>query len=281
MTCHANKFSGTPEKQRDTADGLPDRNTLLTGERMTEKKKHKTRNRFYVPTAIFEDPINPTAVAVLTYLSSCCDVNRQCIVSQKRIAVKIGCSVSTVKRILQDLAKAGKIAIVPTRTETVNGKRRKDRNRYTVLIDPGYSSDRPGGMVQSGTEPAFRLSGEINTKDFLLKSASQIIPYKENEREIAEIFENCHTDCFPETGAAFENAIRKMYSSESITVRGETIPQCRVRECLRKLRVEHLDYVTERIQNAEKGITAGENYLISCIYNSVADMAVDNLRAFG
>ena len=248
---------------------------------MTEKKKHKTRNRFYVPTAIFEDPINPTAVAVLTYLSSCCDANRQCVVSQKRIAVKIGCSVSTVKRILQELVRAGKIAIASTSTETANGRQRKDRNRYTVMIDSGYSSNRPGGTVQTDTEPTFRLSGEINSKDFLLKSASQIIPYKENEREIAEIFENCHTDCFPDTGAAFENAIRKMYTSGSITVRGETIPQCRVRECLRKLRVEHLDYVTERIQNAERGITAGENYLISCIYNSVADMAVGNLRAFG
>ena len=79
--------------------------------------------------------------------------------------------------------------------------------------------------------------------------------------------------------AAVEDAIRYMFNADSIMVSGRSVPQGRVRNILRQLTIDHIDHVQLRLADTTEAITNSTSYLVSCIYNSVADEAVARIQS--
>lgn len=85
----------------------------------------------------------------------------------------------------------------------------------------------------------------------------------------------------PDFTEAMENAIRTMWRAESTKVNGRAVPREEVRSVLRRLTINHIDSILDRLRNMdpEEPVTNGQAYLMACIYNAPADFAVNNKRA--
>ena len=69
-----------------------------------------------------------------------------------------------------------------------------------------------------------------------------------------------------------------MYEADGVTVKKQRIPQGAVRNVLRMLTIDHIDYVQRQLERGTEPIVSGESYLISCIYNAPSDCAVIGAR---
>lgn len=85
----------------------------------------------------------------------------------------------------------------------------------------------------------------------------------------------------PEFTEAMENAIRTMWRAESTKVNGRAVPRDEVRSVLRRLTINHIDSILDRLRSMdpEEPVVNGQAYLMACIYNAPADYAVNNKRA--
>ena len=68
--------------------------------------------------------------------------------------------------------------------------------------------------------------------------------------------------------AEVEQAVRTMYRSESIRVRGQTIGQEVARYVLRQLTAAHIEFVDRQMFTAAAPIQNRQAYLIACLYNA-------------
>jgi predicted ArsR family transcriptional regulator len=86
-------------------------------------------NYFYTYNMIFDVPVSGNAKLVYAYLCKCADTNGKCYPSHKAISENAGIGVTTVKKALAELERAGLISI--------QGQARPDRGRraniYTVI----------------------------------------------------------------------------------------------------------------------------------------------------
>lgn len=58
----------------------------------------------------------------------------------------------------------------------------------------------------------------------------------EEEEELLDILDGCELYCFaPETAMVFENAIERLFYSDSFRIGNATLPRCRIRSKLRRL----------------------------------------------
>ena len=82
---------------------------------------------------------------------------------------------------------------------------------------------------------------------------------------------------------AVENAIRTMWREDHIRVNGRNIPRGAVRDVLRTLTIDDIDYILAKLedQNPDEPVNNGQAYLISCIYNAPADRSVNEKRLMG
>ena len=74
-----------------------------------------------------------------------------------------------------------------------------------------------------------------------------------------------------------------MYRAEEIKVNGQTVPRSAVRDVLRMLSIDHIDYILSQLcnQDPEEPVLRGQAYLIACLYNAPADCLVNEKRALG
>lgn len=83
-----------------------------------------------------------------------------------------------------------------------------------------------------------------------------------------------------EFARAIEDAIRTMWRAEYTKVNGRNIPRDEVRKVLRRLTINHIDSILDRLRNmnTEEPVTNGKAYLMACIYNAPSDFAVNDKR---
>ena len=137
--------------------------------------------------------------------------------------------------------------------------------------------------VTNGNEPKQEKEKE---KDNItpLKSFVRSICGRDDEDGLERMISGLHLDLYEGGQAQFvkavENAIRTMWRAESIKVCGQTIPQSAVRDVLRALTIDHIDYLLAKFEDMDldESVTNGQAYLISCIYNAQADCAVNGAR---
>ncbi len=101
----------------------------------------------------------------------------------------------------------------------------------------------------------------------------------DDEEELEEIFENCELYCLPpETAKVFENAIERLFYSDSFRIGNATLPQKRVRAKLHLLDGLILQNVEGKLaDNLERNVKNSTAYTMSTIINGIAESGSDLL----
>lgn len=103
----------------------------------------------------------------------------------------------------------------------------------------------------------------------------------DEEEELTDILDACELDSFcPETAGVFENAIERLYYSDSFRIGNATLPQSRVRAKLRLLDVMKLRNAENKLcSHLDREIKNSTAYTMSTVFNCIcegeSDLMVD------
>ena len=259
------------------------------------------RKTFYVPAAIFEGGHSAYAVAVYAYLCFCADKSGVCFPGMETIAAQCGMARSTVKKAMSELEQSGLIRSEATRQTSRSGKVRRGTNRYRINDAPvsgaQTSSDGVPSAVSRCTPPPCdggplpRVAaypppcddGEINnnSKTIMGDVPSVGMNVREDATGLDAILEPLYLDSFFDQvfAQSVKQAIITMYRMPSLSVNGSRIDNAAIRERLRLLTIDHVDYVESQLDRFAGDVTSGERYLMSCLYNAPVDCMVKNAKS--
>ena len=259
------------------------------------------RKTFYVPAAIFEGGHSAYAIAVYAYLCFCSDKSGVCFPAIETIANHTGMSRSSVKRTLAALERSGLIHIEATGQQSRSGKTRRGTNRYRLLglpIEPdrnrarqtpppvtaepapGFTENLPSGSQE--TDPRYTENREINKNSKIIMGdvPSVGIMSCEDATGLDAILKPLYLDTFFDQVFAMsvKQAIKTMYGMPSLSVNGQRIENGAIRERLKMLTIDHIDYVENQLDRFAGDVTNGERYLWACLYNAPVDCMVKTAR---
>ena len=172
------------------------------------------------------------------------------------------------------------IAISLNTLPTRRGGRRCTSNTYTLLFLPSKDEGAPLQPVQGGTA---RDAGPRYDREITMDVPKGHSPSVEatdpdpdpdqGETSLKTILFRLQLDLFEDRpfAKAVRHALRRMYHSDSIRVKGERIPRETVREALSLLTIDHIDFVERQLREATSQVVCGEAYLMSCLYNAPLD----------
>ena len=238
------------------------------------------RQTFYARADLFEAEISPRAKLVLAYLSRVSDREGVSFPSVPTIAERCGCCENSARKALRELERAGFISISSNTLPTRRGARRCTANTYTLLFIPSQNEGGPLQPVQGG--PSRDEGHRYDSKDTIAvpKGHSQSVRTTDpdpdpdgTEKGLSAILSRLHLEAFEDKtfSKAVRHALRRMYHSESIRVKGETIPRSDVRSCMELLTIDHIDFVERQLREATASVTCGERFLMACLYNAPLD----------
>ena len=126
---------------------------------------------------------------------------------------------------------------------------------------------------------------DISNKELSQKEVSQSVRPRgpdrqtDDEKELDEILEGCELYCFsPETAKVFENAIERLFYSDSFRIGNANLPQKRVRAKLRLLDCIILQNAEAKLKaNLEQSIKNSTVYTMATIFNCIAENESDLL----
>ena len=236
------------------------------------------RTTFYVMADLFNVPLSPMAKLVLVYLSRCCNRQGVCNPSIGTIAYSCGYCRNTAHKAIRELEQAGMITVKSDYAPTKRGKRRRQPNTYTLRCPTSPNALPP---VQQMPGPGAPAEQEINDNSNTIIAVPSVGITGDDGNDLEQILEKLHLDIFEDQPFArsIEQAIRTMYRAEEIMVKKQRIPQDAVRDRLRMLTIDHIDFIEAQLGNRYDPVTCGENYLISCLYNAPMDCMVNARRA--
>lgn len=98
-----------------------------------------------------------------------------------------------------------------------------------------------------------------------------------DEEELMDILDACELYCFaPETAKVFENAIERLFYSESFRIGNAILPQSRVRAKLRLLDSMVIQEAEQKLHaNLDKPVKNSTAYVMATLFNCVAEMESD------
>lgn len=101
----------------------------------------------------------------------------------------------------------------------------------------------------------------------------------DDEQELQEILDACELDIFePEVARVFENAIERLFYSDSFRIGNATLPQSRVRSRLRLLDWMILDTARDKLRsNTGQQVKSSTAYTMATIFNCIAESESDLL----
>lgn len=108
-------------------------------------------------------------------------------------------------------------------------------------------------------------------------SARDGLTDEEREADFLDILDACELDSFsPETALVFENAIERLYYSDSYRIGNATLPQSRVRAKLRRLDGMILREVEYKLrENREENVKNSTAYTMAVLFNCIAESESD------
>lgn len=100
---------------------------------------------------------------------------------------------------------------------------------------------------------------------------------EEREADFQNILDACELDSFsPEAALVFENAIERLYYSDSYRIGNATLPQSRVRAKLRRLDGMILREVEYKLrENREETVKNSTAYTMAVLFNCIAESESD------
>ena len=98
-----------------------------------------------------------------------------------------------------------------------------------------------------------------------------------DEEELVNILDSCELYCFkPETALVFENAIERLFYSDSFRIGNATLPQSRVRAKLRRLDGMILREVENKLHaNRDGNVKNSTAYTMAVLFNCIAESESD------
>lgn len=101
----------------------------------------------------------------------------------------------------------------------------------------------------------------------------------DDEEELLDILDGCELSFFePELAKVFENAIERLFYSDSFRIGNATLPQCRVRSKLRLLDGMILRSAEAKLAaNLDRAVKNSTAFTMSVIFNSIAESESDLL----
>ena len=129
-----------------------------------------------------------------------------------------------------------------------------------------------------------RNINNINTENSVIDNSQSIHPSGEtlltdgptDNQILKQIYENCSLDIFSaEIRIMFQNAIDRIFYSESVKVGNAVLPREKVRSLLWRLEFEHLSTALQSMTQNEDKIKNPTAYLISTIINAVCEEQSD------
>jgi len=173
-----------------------------------------------------------------------------------------------------------------------------DRGSRTADFEGLGSQEPPGSRFQNSGNGDLRLSDsavsepqnltpsyiEKRKKELSQKDVSQSVGpagtdslTDDDEEDLEKILTGCELYCFPpETAKVFENAIERLFYSDSFRVGNATLPQKRVRAKLHLLDSIILQSVQGKLSdNLEHNVKNSTAYTMSTIYNCIAENESD------
>ena len=150
-----------------------------------------------------------------------------------------------------------------------------------VTVDPPPCDGGPLPRVTVDPPPCG--SGEINnnSKDIMGDVPSVGITAREDATGLDAIIEPLCLDSFFDQvfAQSVKQAIKTMYGLPVLSVNGTRVDNAAIRERLRLLTIDHIDYVEKQIDNYAGDVTSGERYLMACLYNAPIDCMVKNAKS--
>lgn len=129
---------------------------------------------------------------------------------------------------------------------------------------------------------------ELSHIDLSQKEVSQSVPpapvrevgpTADEEAELEEILDGCELYCLePEVARVFENAVERLFYSDSVRIGGATLPRSRVRRKLRLLDGTILQDASAKLHaNLDQNVRNSTAYTMSTILNAIAESESDLL----
>lgn len=118
---------------------------------------------------------------------------------------------------------------------------------------------------------------ETRNMDLSQKKVSQSVPAEDGqadeEEELMDILDACELYCFePETAKVFENAVERLFYSDSFRIGNATLPQSRVRSKLHLLDGMVLRDAEDKLHaNLERSVKNSTTYTMAVIFNCIAE----------
>ncbi len=238
------------------------------------------RQTFYTRADLFEAKISPRAKLVLAYLSRVSNTQGQSWPAVPTIAEKCGCCENSARKALRELEAAGFISVTARDLPTKQGRLRHTSHIYTLLFLPSKDEGPLLQPVKEGTSADEGLRDDREITIDVPKGHSPSVETTDpdpdpdrGETSLKTILSRLQLDLFMDRpfAKAVRHALRRMYHSDSIRVKGERIPRETVREAMALLTIDHIDFVERQLREATAHVTCGETYLMSCLYNAPLD----------
>lgn len=101
----------------------------------------------------------------------------------------------------------------------------------------------------------------------------------EEEAELLDILNSCELYCFaPEVALVFENAIERLFYSDSFRIGNATLPRCRIRAKLRRLNGMILRDAESKLHaNKDQNVKNSTAYTMAVLFNCIAESESDLL----
>lgn len=125
----------------------------------------------------------------------------------------------------------------------------------------------------------FYPHSQIEVSPSVLKPAHDGLTDEEREDDFLNILDACELTGFtPGTALVFENAIERLYYSDSYRIGNATLPQSRVRAKLRRLDGMILREAERKLhENQEQDVKNSTAYTMAVLFNCIAESESDLL----
>ena len=156
--------------------------------------------------------------------------------------------------------------------------------------DPGVLNRENGGFKTAGSAVPETQDPRSNKKKERKKEnshwevslsvqAGPVDRPADEERELTGILNACELQCFtPEVAGVFENAVERLYYSDSFRLGSATLPQSRIRAKLRLLNGVILRNVEQKLHaNLHRSVKNSTAYTMATLLNSIAESESDLL----
>lgn len=149
-----------------------------------------------------------------------------------------------------------------------NGEDRASRTSEPELAEPHDA--RPSKKEKSNTEKSTRSVRQSVGGPGADRRLDE-------EAELTGILDVCELHCFaPETARVFENAIERLYYSDSFRIGKATLPQSRVRAKLKRLDLMILQAAEQKLSaNVDRPVKDSTAYVMATVFNAIAESESD------